>query len=72
MALALALGWLYPKGKWLFLLLALLVACQRIECGAHYLSDVLCGAAVSCLTVSCCLRLALWFPRFAPGRYAAG
>jgi undecaprenyl-diphosphatase len=56
-ALALSLVAIYPKGRWLFLFLTVLVACQRIECGAHFLSDVLCGAAISCLTVACCLRV---------------
>jgi membrane-associated phospholipid phosphatase len=64
--LALALLPLYPSGRRLFLLPAVLVACQRVECGAHYLCDVLCGAAVSCLTVACCLRLGHWFPWFHP------
>ncbi len=58
--LALGLAAMYPKGRWLFLLLAVLVGCQRIECGAHFLSDVLCGAAASCLVVACCLRLRNW------------
>jgi membrane-associated phospholipid phosphatase len=64
--LALALALLYPRGRRLFLLLVVLVACQRLECGAHYLSDVLCSAAASCLTVACALRLARWFSRFHP------
>jgi membrane-associated phospholipid phosphatase len=64
--LALALASLYPHGRRLFLMLVVLVACQRLECGAHYLSDVLCSAAASCLTVACCLRLARWFSRFHP------
>ena len=59
--LALALMMLYLCGRGLFLLLVLLVACQRIDCGSHSLSDVLPGAAVSCLTVACCLRPRRWF-----------
>ncbi len=58
--LALGLAVVYPRGRWLFLLLAVLVACQRLECGAHFLSDVLAGVAASCLTVACCLRLGSW------------
>ena len=67
--LALALMVLYPRGRGLFLMLVVLVACQRMECGAHYLSDVLGGAAVGCLTVACCLRLMRWFsaPAETPG-----
>ena len=67
--LALALMVLYPRGRRLFVLLVVLVACQRLACGAHYLSDVLSGAAVGCLTVACCLRLRRWFsaPAETPG-----
>ncbi len=53
--LALALSALYPRGRWLFLVLALLSACQRIEEGAHRPSDVLAGAAVGCLVVTVCV-----------------
>ena len=45
-ALAAALVWLYPRGWLLFPTLAVLVGCHRIECGAHFLSDVLWGAAL--------------------------
>jgi membrane-associated phospholipid phosphatase len=45
--LALALARFFPGGAWLFACLALMVAAQRIEAGAHYLSDTLCGAAVA-------------------------
>ena len=61
-ALALALGTLYPRGRWWFLVIALLVACQRVESGAHYPSDVLCGAAVGNLVA------AYAFVGAAPGR----
>ena len=54
--LALALAALYPNARRFFLLMAVLVACQRIECGAAFPSDVLCGAAIGCLTAACCLR----------------
>ncbi len=55
--LALALSWLYPKGRWLFPAFAALVACQRVESGVHYLSDVLLAAAVGCLVASAFLRV---------------
>ena len=45
--LAAALTHLYPRGRRLFALLALLVALQRITSGAHYVSDVLAGAALA-------------------------
>jgi len=40
-AFGLALAAIFPRGRWLFITLAALVAVQRIECGAHYLSDTL-------------------------------
>ena len=45
-ALAAALAWLYPRGWCLFPIMAVLVGCQRIESGAHFLSDVFWGAAL--------------------------
>jgi membrane-associated phospholipid phosphatase len=66
-ALALALSWLYPRGRRLFPLLALLVACQRINEGAHYLSDTLCGAAVGGLVALVFLKVGpvpRWFDRW--------
>lgn len=45
-AFALVLGWLYPRGRIFFGVLATLVALQRVISGAHYCSDVLAGAAV--------------------------
>ena len=47
--LAIALIWIYPRGHYLFPLLAVLVACQRVQAGAHWLSDVLTAGAVGCL-----------------------
>jgi membrane-associated phospholipid phosphatase len=44
--LTIALSWLYPRGRWLFAALAVLVVCQRVESGAHYLSDALVGLAI--------------------------
>jgi membrane-associated phospholipid phosphatase len=64
--LAFALAWLYPRGRWLFAGLAVLVAFQRIESGAHYLSDTLCGAAEGCIVAAVCLRterVGGWFDR---------
>ncbi len=64
---AAALTWLYPQGRLLFPLLAVLVGCQRIACGAHYLSDVLVGAAAGCLVAQFILavgRLPVWFARW--------
>jgi len=44
--LAAALVWKYPRGTWLFLLLAASAAAQRIATSAHYPSDVFMGAAL--------------------------
>jgi membrane-associated phospholipid phosphatase len=52
--LALGLAWLYPRGRWLFAAMAVLVACQRIESTAHFPSDVLFGAALGFLVAAGC------------------
>ncbi|HEV7281506.1 MAG TPA: phosphatase PAP2 family protein [Pirellulaceae bacterium] len=41
-----ALALMFPRAKWIFVLLAALACAQRIECGAHYLSDVLFGSGI--------------------------
>jgi membrane-associated phospholipid phosphatase len=64
--LAAALTWSYPRGRWLFFALAAVAGLQRVECGAHFLSDVLAGAAVGALVAPCFLRYGLlpaWFDR---------
>jgi undecaprenyl-diphosphatase len=66
-ALAVALTWRYPQGGWLFLVLAVLSSMQRMEVMAHYLSDVLLGAAVGCLIAGLCVSdfgPGRWFTRF--------
>lgn len=47
--LAVALAALYPRGRWLFALFAVLASVQRLDTDAHFLSDVLAGAALGCL-----------------------
>jgi membrane-associated phospholipid phosphatase len=47
--LACGLAFFYPRGKWLFLVLAILTGLQRLHACEHYLSDVLAGAAVGTL-----------------------
>lgn len=44
--LAIALGHLFPRGRWWFLGLAALVGCHRVCAQSHYPSDVLIGAAL--------------------------
>jgi membrane-associated phospholipid phosphatase len=56
--LFMALLWLYPAGRRLFPALVVLVACQRVESCAHYLSDVLFGGALGYLVATVCLRSA--------------
>ncbi len=46
--LAIGLSWLWPEGRVVFWTLAVLVAAQRVVAGAHFLSDVLAAAALSC------------------------
>ena len=41
-----ALAWRYPRGRWLFLLLAVSGALQRVATSAHFPSDVCLGAAL--------------------------
>lgn len=40
-----ALAWRYPRGRWLFLILAVSASLQRVAASAHYPSDVCLGAA---------------------------
>lgn len=44
--LAIALGHLFPRGRWWFLGFAGLVGCHRLCAQSHYASDVLIGAAL--------------------------
>jgi membrane-associated phospholipid phosphatase len=53
--LALGLAWLYPRGRWLFIIFATLAALQRIMCDAHYVSDTLAAAALAFLFAGICL-----------------
>jgi membrane-associated phospholipid phosphatase len=43
----LALSTVFPRGRWLFISLAVLVALQRIDSGFHYLSDTVFATAVA-------------------------
>ena len=45
-ALAAALSWFYPRGRALFMSLAVITAAQRVLHTAHYLSDVLAGLGI--------------------------
>jgi membrane-associated phospholipid phosphatase len=52
--LAIGLSMLYPRGRWLFALFAVLAALQRVEARAHFASDVLAGAALACVVAAIC------------------
>ncbi len=62
-ALAAALAWLYPRGWILFPALAVMVGCNRVESGAHFLSDVFWGAALGSFIALGFLRIGK-FPRW--------
>lgn len=49
--LALALGLVYPRGRYFFLGFAAVASLQRLISGAHYPSDILVGAALGTLTI---------------------
>lgn len=64
--LAWGLSYVYPQGRWLFCLFAMMAALQRIATGAHFLSDTVAAAALGCLAaalVSDPRCLGRWFDR---------
>ncbi|HLA83547.1 MAG TPA: phosphatase PAP2 family protein [Thermoguttaceae bacterium] len=64
--LALGLGWLYPRGRFLFLIFAAMVAAQRVTHCSHFCSDAFFGAAIGCASAVLLLDvgpLARWFDR---------
>jgi membrane-associated phospholipid phosphatase len=56
--LAIGLGWLYPRGRWLFMVFAGLAMFQRVVVKAHFLSDVLWGGGAGCILAGLCLSAA--------------
>jgi len=48
-ALAVLLGWAWPRRRWAFIGLALLISYSRIYLGVHYPGDILGGAALGSL-----------------------
>jgi len=64
--LAIGLSYLFPRGRWLFTFFALLAALQRMDSGAHFLSDTLVATAVAFLISGLCLdrrAVGRWFDR---------
>lgn len=53
--LAVVLASFYPHARWLFALLTGLVLLQRVDSGAHFVSDTLSGAALGCAWAGLCL-----------------
>lgn len=60
---ALALSYLYPRGRYLFALFALLAVSQRVLFDAHFLSDTLVGAGVACFVAALLRDRLLWDAR---------
>jgi membrane-associated phospholipid phosphatase len=58
-AMAVFLGSLYPRARWLFFVMTLLVMGHRLHSGAHYPSDILTGAALGWCVALVCLRSAI-------------
>lgn len=54
--LAMGLSWMYPRGRWFFLVMAAYVALNRVIIGAHFLSDTCWGAAVGLIVSAGVLR----------------
>jgi membrane-associated phospholipid phosphatase len=65
--LAVSLAALYPRGRWLFAAFAALACFQRMESHAHFLSDVLAGAALGCLVGAAVGRVCRTRPCIASG-----
>jgi len=71
--LAVVLSAWYPRGRWLFATLAVLVGMNRLYCLAHFPSDVFAGAALGWFVGSCCvLGDRRWSMRTAQASEASG
>lgn len=53
--LAIGLSLLFPRAWWIFAVLATFACFQRLESGAHFLSDVFAGAGIAFLVAACTL-----------------
>lgn len=56
--LAVMLSAYYPRGRWFFTVMAILVGMQRIQCCAHFPSDVFAGAILGWVVAVASLQLA--------------
>ena len=62
--LAMGLAWLYPRGRVLFIVLAISAGGQRIVSGDHFASDVVWGAALGCFCATGLFEGGLLAPAF--------
>lgn len=62
-ALAVALIWAFPRGKWPFAIFAALACMQRVVSGAHFLSDAFLGASLGAAFAASYLALRARFVR---------
>jgi membrane-associated phospholipid phosphatase len=53
----------FPRGRWLFLVMGIFAAMQRVEADAHFLSDTFAGAAIGFLVAGLCLEPRLPLPK---------
>lgn len=58
--LAIALSSLYPRGRFLFAIFALLAAAQRVLFDAHFLSDTLVSAGIACFVAAALRERLFW------------
>ena len=64
--LAIVLACFYPRGRWLFPVIAGIAGAQRVLDASHFLSDVFWGAAIGCIFAPLCVygsRLSRAFDR---------
>jgi membrane-associated phospholipid phosphatase len=52
---AVALTWRFPRGRWYFVAMVVLVAMQRYSGNSHFVSDLIFGAAVGYIVGHACL-----------------
>lgn len=64
---AIGLSWLFPRGKYCFAFFAMLALMQRVNFGAHFLSDTLAGSIVAITTIPFVFgpsKLGTWLSKF--------
>jgi len=70
---AVVLAAMYPQGRWMFFIYAALVGLHRVECGAHFPSDVCVGAAVGWIVGQGALKLReKWLRKRSPADAVGG